>query len=338
LQTRVLTVNRDRPDAASLDEAAAVLARGGLVAFATETVYGLGALATDPAAVARIFEAKGRPSFNPLIVHVAGIDQAKVCARTWPDEAGKLAARFWPGPLTLVLPRSGLIPDLVTGGKDTVGLRVPATEVARRLIERLGQPVAAPSANRSNRVSPTRAQHVLAGLDGLIDLVLDSGPTTLGLESTVLDLTCSPFRILRPGPVGLSEIDRCLGGPGRVEMGSRPVKVDEAPASPGMLPVHYAPRTPALRVDSVDELVRIAPAEGMAILALGRHSLPGSIPSDRSFVLADPQAAARQLYAALHQLDTLGVDRIVVLMPPDQPEWTAIRDRLLKATRPATAG
>jgi L-threonylcarbamoyladenylate synthase len=307
------------------------------VAFATETVYGLGALATDPAAVARIFAAKGRPSFNPLIIHVAGIDQARGCVQSWPQAAGRLARTFWPGPLTLVLPRSRLIPDIVTGGRDTVGLRVPAAEVARRLIQRLGQPLAAPSANRSNHISPTRAEHVLAGLDGAIDLVLDSGPTNLGLESTVLDLTSSPIQILRPGPVDSSEIGKCLGTSDPVTMLMKPAQLDEPPASPGMLPVHYAPRTPALRVESAGDLVRITPAENTAILALGQHSLPGSIPSDRSFVLADPREAARQVYAALHHLDALGLERIVVLMPPDRPEWTAIRDRMLKATRPAMA-
>ena len=337
MQTRVLIVDRDRPDAASLDQAAEILARGGLVAFATETVYGLGAVATDPAAVARIYEAKGRPSFNPLIVHVAGIDQAKTCVRHWPVEAGQLAGRFWPGPLTLILPRSSLIPDLVTGGRETVGLRVPAPAVARGLIERLGSPLAAPSANRANHISPTCAEHVLADLDGRIDLILDSGPTSVGLESTVLDLTRSPFRILRPGPVGLAEIARYLGDSGRVVMASPAATLDQAPVSPGSLPVHYAPDTPALRVDSVDDLARVAVPGDTAILVLGRHLLPGTIPWSHSLVLEEPLAAGQGLYAALHHLDALGLDRIVVLMPPDRPEWTAIRDRLQKATRPLTA-
>lgn len=335
MRTRVLTVDRDWPDSASLDQAAEVLSRGGLVAFATETVYGLGAMAMEPAAVARIFEAKGRPSFNPLIVHVADIGQARQCTSDWPDVARPLAERFWPGPLTLVLPRSGIIPDLVTGGLETVGLRVPATGVALGLIGRLGHPLAAPSANRSNRISPTRAEHVLADLEGRVDLILDSGPTTLGLESTVLDLTSIPFRILRPGPIGLAELGQYLGDEALVGMGKHAATSDRAPQSPGMLPIHYAPRTTALRFESVDDLDRLPKAGSEAILVLGRHLLPESIPSDRALILADPAEAAPQLYAALHRLDAMGLDRIVVLMPPDRPEWTAIRDRLLKATRPA---
>jgi L-threonylcarbamoyladenylate synthase len=336
LQTRVLTVDRDRPDPASLEEAAAVLSRGGLVAFATETVYGLGAVATDPEAVAQIYEAKGRPSYNPLIVHVAGIDQAKACVREWPGEADRLAGRFWPGPLTLVLPRSGLIPDIVTAGKDTVGLRVPVPAVARGLIERVGRPVAAPSANRANRVSPTCAEHVLANLEGRIDLVLDSGPTTVGLESTVLDLARPPFRILRPGPVGAHEIDRCLGNPGRVASGPHADSSDREPASPGMLPVHYAPRTSAVRFDSVDELVKQVWPGQTAVLVFGPDAPPESIQAVERIAFIDPLSAALGLYATLHRLDALGLDQLVVVMPPDRPEWSAVRDRLRRATKPAT--
>ena len=185
--------------------------RGGLVAFATETVYGLGAIATLPEAVSRIFAAKERPAINPVIVHVAGVAQAGHCVAEWPATAQTLAERFWPGPLTLVLNRSAIIPDQVTAGNDTVGVRAPAGKVARGLIERTGQPIAAPSANRSNRISPTRAEHVLADLDGRIDLIIDSGPTALGLESTVLDLTTSTPRLLRPGPISIEELEAVLG-------------------------------------------------------------------------------------------------------------------------------
>ena len=208
--SRVLVVDFADPDPALLDLAAQVLLSGGLAAFATETVYGLGAIATQPAAVARIFAVKGRPAFNPLIVHVADIEQARQCAREWPEQAQRLAAQFWPGPLTLVLRRTAVIPDLVTAGKDTVALRAPAGAVARGLIERVRQPVAAPSANRSNAISPTRAEHVLADLDGQIDVVIDSGPTTLGLESTVLDLTGEFPRLLRPGPISRSDLELAL--------------------------------------------------------------------------------------------------------------------------------
>src|SRR4051794_3459108 len=210
--TRVIAVDPRQPDPSVLEEAARVLMRGGLVAFATETVYGLGADATNPEAVARIFAAKGRPTFNPLIVHASHTDMARACVADWPETAHALAGRFWPGPLTLVLPRSTIIDDIVTAGHDTVGVRIPEPPLARRLIAAAGRPIAAPSANRSTGVSPTLASHVLADLDGRIDLVLDSGQTAVGLESTVLDVTTRLPRILRPGPVTLSEIEGVLEG------------------------------------------------------------------------------------------------------------------------------
>jgi L-threonylcarbamoyladenylate synthase len=330
----MILVDPDQPSAAVLEDAAAVLAQGGLVAFATETVYGLGAVATDAAAVARIFDAKGRPAFNPLIVHLEGIAQARQCTAAWPETADRLAGRFWPGPLTLVLPRSSVIPRIVTGGRETVALRVPAPAVARGLIERVGRPLAAPSANRSNRVSPTRAEHVLADLDGRIELILDSGPTTVGLESTVLDLTRSPLRILRPGPIGPAEIEGCLEGLDQVESVRLDMTTSEVAASPGMLPVHYAPRTLAWRVESVEGLLSIPWPARAAVLVLGTPILPELPPSLYRVDLADPEIAGPSLYAVFHQLDALGMDLIVIMMPPDQPEWSAVRDRLIRATRP----
>ncbi len=338
MKTRVLQVDSQQPSPAALADAAHVLTRGGLVAFATETVYGLGALATDPAAVDRIYQAKGRPPFNPLIVHADGIAQARECTATWPEAATRLADTFWPGPLTLVLPRSNLIPDAVTGGRETVAIRVPLPVVARDLIGRVGQPLAAPSANRSNRLSPTRAEHVLADLDGRIDLILDSGPTSFGLESTVLDLTVSPFRILRPGPLGPEAIARCLGGLDQVaETREHKARTTgETPASPGMLDVHYAPRTPAFRVDSVEDLARISWPANAALLVLGLAALP-DLPAALHLVeLRDPQAAAQRLYSILHEFDAVNLDVIVIVMPPDQPEWRTLRDRLIRATRPVT--
>jgi L-threonylcarbamoyladenylate synthase len=319
-------------------DAAAVLSRRGLVAFATETVYGLGALATDPAAVEGIYQAKGRPRFNPIILHVSGTSQAQECTSAWHDAADRLAGRFWPGPLTLVLNRSNLIPDIVTGGQDTVALRVPMPAVARILIERVGQPLAAPSANRSNRLSPTQAQHVLADLNGRIDLILDSGPTSRGLESTVLDLTSSPFRILRPGPIGLEEIGLCLGGQYQVvDTGiGEAMPLGELPASPGMLEVHYAPLTPAARVESVADLAKISWPANAALLVLGPWALP-DLPAELHLVeLAEPEAAGHEFYSSLHGLDALNLDLITIVMPPDQPAWRAIRDRLVRATRPLT--
>jgi L-threonylcarbamoyladenylate synthase len=332
----VIQVDPEQPSAAALADAATVLAQGGLVAFATETVYGLGATATDAAAVARIFDAKGRPSFNPLIVHMDGIDQARQFTPTWPEIAQRLAGRFWPGPLTLVLPRSARVPLTVTGGRETVAMRVPATQVARRLIALVGQPLAAPSANRSNRLSPTRAEHVLAALDGRIELILDSGPTAIGLESTVLDLTRSPLRILRPGPIGPAEIEETLRGLDQLEPTSADAAMSQEHASPGMLPVHYAPRTPALRVASDKELMSIAWPARAAVLVFGTPTLPPLPPSLHRVDLAHPESAGQNLYAVLHEIDSLGLDLIVILMPPDRTEWTAVRDRLSRASKPVT--
>ncbi len=330
-RTRVLIVDRDEPEPDLIAEAAVVLSRGGLVAFATETVYGLGAVATNADAVRGIFQAKGRPSNNPLIVHAADVDHARRYAARWDDRAESLARRFWPGPLTLVVPRTASIPDVVAAGGPTVGVRVPAPTVARRLIERVGLPLAAPSANRSNRISPTLAEHVAADLDGRVDLILDSGPTAVGLESTVLDLTAEPPRVLRPGPITADELSAALG----VAVESGPVATDPGRlASPGMLPVHYAPKTRALRVPTVAELVAVDWPERAGLIAF--EPLPeGSIP-DRvvRFVLPDPVVAARELYRALHDLDARGLDLIVAVEPPAGAAWDAPRDRLRRATTP----
>jgi L-threonylcarbamoyladenylate synthase len=329
--THVLSIDPDNPDPGVLDQAVAVMLRGGLVAFATETVYGLGAIATDRESVARIYAAKERPAVNPVIVHVAGVAQARECTAEWPATAEILASRFWPGPLSLVLLRASIIPDLVTAGRETVAVRAPAGEVVEGLIERLGKPIAAPSANRSNRVSPTRAEHVLADLDGRVDLILDSGPTQIGLESTVLDLTSSPPRILRPGPVGQMQLEAALHG-GLVQACDLS-KLPDRPASPGLLPVHYAPKTPAFRLERHDR-ISTAISEHRAVIVLGEAPQPAEFGSDRVFRLETPETAARTLYDVLHRCDALGVEAILVVMPPDLPPWQAIRDRLLRATRP----
>jgi L-threonylcarbamoyladenylate synthase len=332
LTTRVLVVDRDLPEPRLLDQAARVLREGGLVSFATETVYGLGAIATEPAAVGRIYEAKGRPALNPVIVHVATIEQARGCVAEWPEAAQQLASQFWPGPLTLVLPRAEIIPDIVTAGRDSVAVRAPAGPVALGLIARAGQPLAAPSANRSNRVSPTRAEHVLADLDGRIDLVLDSGPTSIGLESTVLDLSSRPPRLLRPGPIGRIVLERALGGVEIVEHVAG-ASTDQ-PASPGQLPVHYAPITPAFRTMAFSELEGRAEREDWAIVILGQPRPPHAQANVRRVWLEMPDEAARSLYETLRRFDLLGAPAIVVVMPPDRPEWDAVRDRVLRATRP----
>jgi L-threonylcarbamoyladenylate synthase len=328
--TRVIVVDPDQPDPSALDTAAAILKQGGLVAFATETVYGLGAIATDSVAVARIFGAKERPAINPVIVHVADIAQARDCVVDWPATAQSLAARFWPGPLTFVLTRSGIIPDQVTAGRDTVGVRAPAGKVACGLLERTGRPIAAPSANRANRISPTRAEHVLADLDGRIDLIIDSGPTALGLESTVLDLTTPAPRLLRPGPISVRELEAAL----RTRVIEHVVtQSNDRLSSPGQMPVHYAPLTTALRVDSPGELGRMGDCENMALVVIGEHAPLSLSGFAASYAVETADEASRQLYDILHRCDLLGVRAIIVLMPPDKPEWRAIRDRLLRATR-----
>ncbi len=329
--TRIIAVNPDRPDPGVLDTAAEILNRGGLVAFATETVYGLGAIATDPEAVSRIFAAKERPAINPVIVHVAGELQARLCVSEWPAAAQRLTARFWPGPLTLVLRRSAIVPDAVTAGNDTVAVRAPVGKVALGLIERTGRPIAAPSANRANRLSPTRGAHVLADLDGRIDLILDSGPTALGLESTVLDLTTSTPRLLRPGPILIQELEDALGQHVGEPLTHHP---GDRLTSPGQMPVHYAPATPAYRADSVEELGEIGNCEHMAVIVIGDHAPVSWSGFGTSFAMITPVEASRHLYEILHRCDGLGLRSIVVLMPANLPEWRAVRDRLTRATRP----
>lgn len=231
LRTRVMRIDPKQPDPAAISEAAAVLRRGGLVAFPTETVYGLGAAGLDPVAVARIFLAKGRPPSSPLILHVVDVAQARSLVSAMPEAALRLAARFWPGPLTLVLPRGPAVPDVVAAGGPTVGMRAPDHRVAQGLIIAARVPIAAPSANLSGRPSPTTAAHVLSDLDGRVDVILDAGPTALGVPSTVLDLTASPPRILRSGAISAAALREvvgevaaapCASGPGPCQDGPRP--------------------------------------------------------------------------------------------------------------------
>src|SRR5262249_4015308 len=235
---------------------------GGLVAFPTETVYGLGASALDAVAVGRIFAAKGRPANNPVIVHVACAEEAQALAAVWPESAARLAARFWPGPLTLVLPRCAIVPAVVTAGGPTVAIRVPAHPVALALLAEARIPIAAPSANRSTSLSPTRAEHVLRGLDGRIEMILDGGPTAGGLESTVLDVTTEPPRLLRPGLITPGQIEAEVGAVARPRL-PRSVSERGAPASkeparsPGLSRRHYAPTTP-LECVAEDGSTRVA--------------------------------------------------------------------------------
>ena len=336
--TDVYRLNSSPSDAGAIRRAAEVLRGGGLVAFPTETVYGLGANALDAAAVAKIFAAKGRPPNNPLIVHVARLEQARELVAEWPASAAQLAERFWPGPLTLVLAKQSLVPEIVTAGAATVGLRIPAHPVAQALLEAAGIPIAAPSANRSNEVSPTTAEHVLKSLGGRIDVILDGGPTTGGLESTVLDMTTTPPRILRPGLVSPAEIEQVIGP---VERPASPhAPSDHLLLSPGQLPRHYAPRA-TMECCAGGSAERVAALAGdgyrvgwLTIAHGGRDSrLGNSQERIRTIEMpADPAAYAAQLYAALHALDDAGVDRIVVDLPPDEEPWLAVRDRLRRGS------
>lgn len=298
-------------DPATIRRAAEVIRAGGLVAFPTETVYGLGANALDSAAVAKVFAAKGRPATNPLIVHVADEPQAKHVAAEWPEAARTLTAAFWPGPLTVVVPRHPALPGAVTAGGPTVAVRCPAHPVARALIREAGVPVAAPSANRSGGLSPTRAAHV--ALD--VELVLDGGPCPGGIESTVVDVTGPTVRLLRPGPITVAQLEAVVG---RVEIAST-AGAGPLP-SPGMLARHYAPRTRLELAESEDEADTLARVYETAGLRVARWKPIGS-----------PAEVAARLYADLHALDAGGYDRIVAAVPPDADEWRAVRDRLTRA-------
>ena len=336
-----------------IGRAAEVLRAGGLVAFPTETVYGLGANALDHAAIAKIFAAKGRPSTNPLIVHVADAAAISVLVTEWTEIAQLLAERFMPGPLTLVLPRRDIVPDIVTGGGATVAVRVPAHPIAQALLRAAGIPIAAPSANRSMQLSPTRAEHVLHDLNGRIDLILDGGLTMGGLESTVLDLTTSPPTLLRPGLISPAAIESVIGPIRRDSEEARTLsdRISDAPLhSPGMMERHYAPRAPLEIVtgsagkrlhqllaagDRIGWLTFMEPENVdvvcIALLEDG-HALAALTP------VIMPQLAAgyaARLYDVLHDLDSAGVTRIVVELPPDSEDWLAVHDRLHRASHPA---
>jgi L-threonylcarbamoyladenylate synthase len=283
------------------ERAAELLRAGRLVAFPTETVYGLGSNALDERAVCRIFEAKGRPQSNPLIVHVASVDMARDLASQWPEKAELLAQQFWPGPLTIVVPKKASVPDVVTAGLPSVGLRMPAHPMARALLDAAQIPIAAPSANRFTELSPTTAEHVRQGLAGRVDMVLDGGPCTVGIESTVISLTGPVPRILRPGMITQTQIESVIG----------PVEAGAGAESPGQHPRHYSPRTRVILGDS--------PREGR-----GKRL-------ELSVMPRDPAAYAEVLYRLLHDLDTQGYDWIAFELPPDTPEWAGIRDRLHRA-------
>jgi L-threonylcarbamoyladenylate synthase len=299
------------------------------VAFPTETVYGLGADARNPEAVRHIFEAKGRPATNPLIVHVSSVEAARAVTAAWPEVAERLAAAFWPGPLTLLLPKRPEIPDLVTAGLPAVGVRVPSHPVALALLREAGIPVAAPSANPYMGISPTEARHVVVGLGDRIAAVVDGGACAVGIESTVLDLTGDVPTVLRPGGVSLEALRRVAPDTRMAAPG-----VSEGPqASPGLARRHYAPKAP-LDLFSDREALALALVESgdepVAVLTLG-PAPAGLAPAVLRQLPSDPADYAAALYATLHELDALGVVRILVERPPETDAWAAVRDRLSRA-------
>ncbi len=326
--TRVVAIDPGALDAGALAEAVRLLRAGELVAFPTETVYGLGARALDEAAIARVFEAKGRPRSHPLIAHVAGEEDARSLAAEWSARASRLAQAFWPGPLTLVVPRAAHVPAALAGGADSIAVRAPSHPIARALIAALGEPIAAPSANRYQSISPTRAEHVLKSLGDRVALVIDGGPCASGIESTVVDVRGERATVLRPGALSIAALRAVEPG---VEAASRSIaRQDESRASPGMDPRHYAPRA----------VLRLVPRDqAAAAAAKGDRSDVGFIVRNRPlsqlarvYVLPDdPVAFAAEIYAALHALDDLGVETILVEDVPADEAWAAVRDRLQRA-------
>ncbi len=280
----------------NIARAAALLRAGNLVAFPTETVYGLGANALDDQAVRKIFEAKGRPMSSPLIVHVSGVERARELAAEWPESAELLARRFWPGPLTIIVPKKPDVPDVVTAGLSSAGLRVPAHPLALELLEAAGIPLAAPSANRFMELSPTTAEHVRESFPDIY--TLDGGPCAVGIESTVISFARAVPSILRPGMITRREIEDIIGTVG----------TGAGAESPGQHPRHYSPRARIVFGE--------APKKGRGV----RLELP-----------SEPALYAEQLYAKLHSLDQEGYDWIAVDLPPEEPEWAGVRDRLIRA-------
>jgi L-threonylcarbamoyladenylate synthase len=321
IATRTATAGR-----AAIEEAAQILATGGLVAFPTETVYGLGADAGNAQAVARLYDAKGRPSFNPLICHVADLAAARRLGH-FDDAAERLAKSFWPGPLTLVLRKTANCPvaDLATAGLDSIALRVPAHAVAREILAALGKPVVAPSANRSGHISPTTAQHVLADLRGRIDLIVDGGPAPIGVESTIVACLDQPL-LLRPGGVSRDDIEKVLGR----ALAVAPPSDDDAPLAPGQLASHYAPRA-SLRLDAPGAHA------GEALLAFGPILPAGAERAIHVMNLStsgDLIEAAANLFSHLRALDSAGASAIAVMPVPHDGLGEAINDRLQRAAAP----
>ena len=339
MTTRVLPVDAVMPERETVREAAQVIRCGGLVAFPTETVYGLGADALNPEAVAQIYEAKGRPSDNPLIAHVLDRTGAERLVTHIPDAATQLMDAFWPGPLTLILPKRAFVPNITSGGLQTLAVRCPSHPVARLLIELAGTPIAAPSANASGRPSPTRASHVQFDMDGKIDMILDGGAAVYGLESTIVDVSHGTPRILRPGSVTQDDLELALGAP-VIGMASEAAAADEAPLAPGMKYKHYAPSASVVIVSGALERVVeaintcAADANGKTIGILATEQTKDLYPLGRVFVMGDrtrPETIAANLFKMLRQCDYTHMD-IVYAEPFGETQiGQAVMNRLQKA-------
>lgn len=305
----------------------AILKRGGLAAFPTETVYGLGADARNAAALARLYKVKGRPVAHPVIVHIAGREAMAEWARDIPPFAEALAARFWPGPLTLVLKRAEGVADAITGGQDTIGLRVPAHPIALELLGAFGGGIAAPSANRFGRISPTTAVHVHADLGADVDAIIDGGNCDIGIESTIIDCSGEGPVLLRPGKILAADIEAVTGlavtAPG-----------EDAPRAPGTLAVHYAPRAKVRLLRRTEIIEALTSHKGKRLAALALEVSVPRLPVAQVIVVPAIAASyARALYANLRALDATGADLILVELPPETPSWAGVRDRLSRAAR-----
>jgi L-threonylcarbamoyladenylate synthase len=345
MASTVLVVDPHNPDPSLIARAAACVAAGELVAFPTETVYGLGADALNAHAIAKIFAAKGRPAWNPVIAHVADVAGARALTATWPSTAQRLAERFWPGPLTMVLPKRDIVPDVATAGLDAVAVRVPSHPVALALLRAFGGPIAAPSANRFTQVSPTTAAHVMASLGERISLVLDGGPCTVGIESTVIDLAGDVPTVLRPGMITRAQLEEALQQP--VQHASpKPIAptadgVVAGQRSPGMAERHYAPTADVWLFDvgQRDEIARalaaLPPDDKRSVVALlfgGTAELVSPHMTVHRMPITSDEYA-RALYAALHAADLDHARLVVIERPPDEDRWAGVRDRLARAAR-----
>jgi L-threonylcarbamoyladenylate synthase len=335
----LVAVDPETPDPALIARAAAIIRRGGLVGMPTETVYGLAANALDPDAIARIYAAKGRPRQNPLIAHVASVAAARELAAEWPTMADALTARFWPGPLTLLVRRKAIIPNAMTAGLDTVGVRMPDHPVALALIRASGTPLAAPSANRFTEVSPVTAHQVARGLGAAVDLILDAGRTRVGLESTVVDVSGGTPLLLRPGMIAREAIEEVVGPLGRT---STSLRSDVAHPAPGMSHRHYAPRATVRLVTSDELQARLADLRAESVTRrIGIVTCQTALASidTQPFALVaalgeNPSAYAAELYATLHRADEAQCEELYVERPPESPAWDAIHDRLRRAAHP----